>query len=142
MIIPFMPAEQAKGDLRGLFTAGDAFGPHCVLFQVVTNDFVAANRAAVRAFLDDYVRGLHWFYDPANRAKAVQLTADFTKSSKDVLESYFLTPRDYYRDINGCVAAELIQVPIDAMLREGFIDRPVEVVKHVDTSLLPLPCKA
>ncbi len=142
MIIPFMPPELAKGDLRTLFTGGDAFGPHCLLFQVVTNDFVAANREAVRAFLDDYVRGLHWFYDPANRAKAVELTADFTKTSKDALDGYFMTAKDYYRDINGCVASSLIQSPIDAMLGERLIEAPVDVAKYVDTSLLPMPCKA
>ncbi len=141
LIIPFMPPELAKGDLRPLFTCGDAFGPHCLLFQVATNNFITANRDAVRAFLDDYVRGLHWFYDPPNRAKAVELTADFTKTSKDALEGYFLTKKDYYRDINGCVATKLIQVPIDAMLSERLIDAPVDVAKHVDASLLPLPCQ-
>jgi len=142
MIIPFAPPEVAKGDLRELFAGRDAFGAHCVLFQVVTNDFLAAHRDAVRAFLDDYVRALHWYYDKANRAKAIELIADFTKTPKDILESYALTERDYYRDLNGCVAPQLVQVPIDAMQREGFIPQTVDVSKSFDPSLLPFPCKA
>jgi NitT/TauT family transport system substrate-binding protein len=142
LILPFMAAETAKGGLRPLFTGGDAFGAHAVIFQVVTNDFLKAQPTAVRAFLDDYVRGLKWFYDPKNRERAVQITADFTKSPRDVLESYFMTPRDYYRDPDACISAPLIQGPIDAMHREGFIDRTLDVSKYVDTSHLPRPCKA
>ena len=142
LIQPFMATESAKGGLRPLFTGADAFGSFSVIFHVVTNDFLKANPDAVRGFLDDYVRGLRWFYDPKNRERAIQMTADFTKSPKDVLESYFMTPRDYYRDPNGCVGATLIQGPIDAMLREGFIDRPLDVSKHLDMSYLPAPCKA
>lgn len=142
LILPFMATEVAKGGLRPLFTGGDAFGPHAVIFQVVTNDFLKANPDAVRAFLDDYVRGLKWFYDAKRRTQAIQITADFTKSPKDVLDSYFMTPRDYFRDPDGCVAARLIQGPIDAMHREGFVDRPLDVAKYVDTSYLPKPCKA
>ena len=93
LILPFMNAEIAKGDLRPLFTGGDAFGPYSVIFQVVTNDFLKAHTEAVKSFLADYVIGLHWFYDPANRAKAIEITADFTKSPAAVLDSYFMTAR-------------------------------------------------
>ena len=123
LILPFMNAEIRKGDLRGLFTGGDAFGPYSVIFQVVTNEFLKKNPDAVRAFLADYVRGLQWFYDPANRKKAVEITAEFTKSPAEVLDSYFMAERDYYRDRNACVGVKTIQTPIDAMLSEGLIDR-------------------
>lgn len=142
LILPFMATEVAKGGLRPLFTGADAFGPHAVIFQVVTNSFLKTNPEAVRGFLEDYVRGLKWFYDPRNRTQAIQITSDFTKSPKDVLDSYFMTPRDYYRDPNACVGPRLIQVPIEAMHREGFIDRALDVSKYVDMTYLPHPCKA
>jgi sulfonate transport system substrate-binding protein len=140
LILPFMNNEIRKGDLRALFTGGDAFGPYSVIFQVVTNEFLKKNPDAVKSFLADYVRGLHWFYDPANRKKAVEITAEFTKSPADVLDSYFMTERDYYRDRNGCVGVQTIQTPIDAMHNEGLIDRPVKVSDHLNTSYLPYPC--
>ena len=43
--------------------------------------------------------------DKANRSKAIELVAAFTKSPKEVLDSYFATGSDYYRDPNGCVPA-------------------------------------
>jgi NitT/TauT family transport system substrate-binding protein len=141
MILPFMNAELAKGDLRALFTGGDAFGgPYAVIFQVTTNDFLKQHPEAVKSFLADYVRGLHWFYDPANRKQAIAITADFTKSPADVLDSYFMTARDYYRDPNACVSLTAIQTPIDAMLSVGFIDKPVKVADYVNMSYLPYPC--
>ena len=140
LILPFMATEIRKGDLRGLFTGGDAFGPYSVIFQVVTNAFKQKSPDAVRAFLADYVRGLQWFSDPANRKKAVEITAEFTKSPADVLNSYFMTERDYYRERNACVGVKTIQTPIDAMLGEGLIDKPVDVAAHLDMSFLPNPC--
>src|SRR5262249_45484263 len=142
LILPFMATEIRKGDLRGLFTGGDAFGPYSVIFQVVTNSFLKANPGAVKSFLADYVRGLHWFYDTANRKQAIEITAAFTKSPAEVLDSYFMTDRDYYRDRNGCVGVKSIQTPIDAMRSEGLIDQPVNVAEHLNMSFLPNPCSA
>jgi NitT/TauT family transport system substrate-binding protein len=135
-----MNAELRKGDLRALFTGADAFGPYSVIFQVATNELLRKSPAAVKAYLADYVRGLQWFYDPANRKKAVELTAEFTKSPADVLDSYFMTERDYYRDRHACVSVATIQTPIDAMQKEGLIDRPVNVSEHLNMSYLPFPC--
>ncbi len=142
LILPFMNTELQKGGLRAVFTGGDTFGPYAVIFHVVTNNFLRANRGAVSAFLSDYVTGLKWLYDPANRKRAVEITAEFTKSPAAVLEQYFMTARDYYRDRDGCVKAELIQTPVDAMLREGLIDKPVRMADYLDLSLLPGQCKA
>lgn len=142
LILPFMNTEIRKGDLRALFTGGDAFGPYAVIFQIVTNDFLKANTAAVKSYLADYVLGLHWFYDPANRKKAIEITAEFTKSPADVLDSYFMTKLDYYRDPNGCITAPIIQTPIDAMFNQGLIDKAVKVADYVKTSYLPSACPA
>jgi NitT/TauT family transport system substrate-binding protein len=135
-----MATEVRKGDLRALFTGGDAFGPYSVIFQVVTNAFLKKNPEAVKSYLADYVGGLQWFYDPANRKKAIEITADFTKSPADVLDSYFMTKGDYYRDPHGCLGAKTIQTPIDAMHSEGLIDKPVNVAEHLNMGLLPYPC--
>ncbi len=142
LILPFMAGEIRKGDLRPLFTGGDAFGPYAVIFQVGTNSFIKAHTAAVKSFLADYALGLHWYADPANRKKAIELTAAFTKSPPEVLNSYFMTAGDYFRDPNGCVSAAVIQTPIDAMYREGFIDKPVKVSDYVGMSYLPASCPA
>jgi NitT/TauT family transport system substrate-binding protein len=140
LVIPFLAVESRKGDLRVLFTGGDAFGPSSVIFQVARTEFLKKNEDAVRGFLADYVTGLNWYYDKANRSKAIELVAAFTKSPKEVLDSYFATGSDYYRDQNGCVPAIAIQKPIDAMIEEKLISRPVDAAKYLALSYLPRPC--
>jgi NitT/TauT family transport system substrate-binding protein len=140
LVIPFLAVESRKGDLRSLFTGGDAFGPSSVIFQVARTEFLTAQGDAVRAFLADYVTGLNWYYDKANRTKAIELVSDFTKSPKEVLDSYFATDRDYYRDPNGCVSAAVIQKPIDAMVEEKLVPQPVDAAKYLKLSYLPKPC--
>ncbi|HZP79093.1 MAG TPA: ABC transporter substrate-binding protein [Pseudolabrys sp.] len=140
LVIPFLAVESPKGDLRALFTGGDAFGPSSVIFQVAATDFLKKNADAVKGFLADYVTGLAWYYDKANRAKALELVSAFTKSPRDVLDSYFATPRDYYRDPNGCLTADVVQKPIDAMLEEKLIPAKVDAAKYIDLSYLPHPC--
>ncbi|WP_066633209.1 ABC transporter substrate-binding protein [Bordetella sp. H567] len=140
LVIPFMIGETAKGGLRPLFNGGDAFGTYAPIFQVATRGFIKSQRAAVSAFLADYVRGLQWFYDPANRKQAIALTAGFTKSPPELLDSYFLTNKDYYRDRNACVDAALIQRPVDAMVEQGLIAKPLKITDYLDASLLPGTC--
>jgi sulfonate transport system substrate-binding protein len=140
LVIPFLAVESRKGDLRPLFTDGDAFGPSSVIFQVARTEFLKQNEEAVRGYLADYVTGLNWYYDKANRSKAIELVAAFTKSPKEVLDSYFATGSDYYRDPNGCVPAAVIQKPINAMIEENLIPQPVDASKYLALSYLPRPC--
>jgi sulfonate transport system substrate-binding protein len=140
LVIPFLAVESPKGDLRPVFTGGDAFGPSSVIFQVTTNTFLNDHRDAVRGFLADYVDGLAWFYDPANRDKAIEIVSDLTKSPKQVLSSYFATDRDYYRDPSACVSSAAIQKPLDAMFEEKLINRQIDAAQYINLGMLPKPC--
>ena len=142
LVVPFLSAEVARGGLQPLFTGGDAFGPYSVIFHVAANNFLRAQPGAVKAFLADYVRGLKWFYDPVNRAQAVRLAAEVTRQPPEVLDAYFATNRDYYRDQSACLTAALVQAPIDGMQAQGLIPGPVRVADHLDLSYLPMPCSA
>ncbi|WP_168209930.1 ABC transporter substrate-binding protein [Tardiphaga sp. vice154] len=139
--LPFIANETAKGGIRRVFQGRDAFSAYAVIFQVATNDYLKAQPAAVKAWLADYVDGLKWLYDPANRTKAVEITSTLAKSSPDVVDSYFVTNKDYFRDLKACISTDLFQGPIDAMAREGLLANTIDVSKVIDTSYLPFPCK-
>jgi len=138
--LPFGAIELAKGGIRPVFSGKDAFPPFTVIAQVATNDILHQQPEAVAALLADYVDALHWLYDPANRAQAVRVTAGITKSPTAVVDSYFLTKADYYRDPNACVSAQLLQPLVDAMAADGLLAAPLDMAKYVDTSFLPHPC--
>jgi NitT/TauT family transport system substrate-binding protein len=142
MVLPFMAVETSKGGLRTLFTGADAFPTFSVVFMAARNDFIKEHRDAVKAWVEDYAGMLKWLYTPANRAKAVEVTAAFTKSPAAVLDTYFLTPSDYYRNPTGCIGRENVQPAIDAMTKEGFLPAAVDMGKYIDTSFLPTSCKA
>jgi NitT/TauT family transport system substrate-binding protein len=110
------------------------------VFQVATDKFIRDQPEALRGFLADFVQGLNWYYDPANRARALELASGLTKSPKEVLDTYFATPRDYYRDRNGCVTVQAVQRPIDAMFEYKLIDRHVDAAKYMKLQYLPKPC--
>lgn len=72
-----------------MFQGRDAFPPYAVIFQAATNDYLKAQPGAVRAWLADYVDALKWLYDPANRKKAIEVTAALSKSPPEVIDSFF-----------------------------------------------------
>ncbi|MCP3473317.1 ABC transporter substrate-binding protein [Bradyrhizobium sp. CCGUVB1N3] len=138
--LPFIANERAKGGIRQVFQGRDAFPPYAVIFQAATNDYLKAQPGAVRAWLADYVDALKWLYDPANRKKAIEVTAALSKSPPEVIDSFFLTEKDYYRDPNACLSPALFQGPLDAMAREGLIATSIDAAKVIDRSYLPFPC--
>lgn len=137
LVLPFQAVEAKAGGLRALFSSADAIGPSSVVFNVVSNEFLKAHPDAVRAFLADYVGGLQWLMQPSNRSQAVAVMAGLTKLSADVLGSYVMTEKDYYRAPDGKVEAARIQKPIDALLELGLLPAPVSAAKYLDMSYLP-----
>ena len=140
LVIPFLPLEFAKGDLRALFTGADTLGPNEVAFMAASDPFIKAHPEALKALLADYILALDWYYDPKNREKALELVSGVMKSSKEVLGTYFLTSGDYYRDRNGCVSQKALQTPMDAMFEHGLIEQKIESAKYLKLQYLPKPC--
>jgi len=139
MIVPFLPVEARKGDLRPLFTNGDALGQVSVLVHVASNEFLKRSPGAVRAYLADYFDGLDWMKKPENREKAIEYSAEATRTPKDVLATYLLTDKDYYHHPSGCLTAEQLQKPIDAMVSLGMLAKTVDASKLLDLQYLPQP---
>jgi sulfonate transport system substrate-binding protein len=139
--LPFSATEQAKGGIRPLFAAKDALPPYSVTMQVATNDILKGSPDAVKAYLADYVDAIHWLYAPENRKKAVEFTAELVKSPPEVVDAYFLTSKDYYRDPNACVTPALVQTLADAMTKDGLLPHAINMADYIDPSYLPIACK-
>ena len=60
------------------------------------------NRAAIIDFLEDHIREVRWFMDPANHAEAVNFLAEFTKQPAARFDSWaFKKEVDFYHDPAG-----------------------------------------
>ena len=46
LVIPFLPLEFSKGDLRALFTGADTLGPNEVAFMAAADPFIKAHPEA------------------------------------------------------------------------------------------------
>ena len=137
LVLPFEAAETNKGGLRALFTSTEVLGPSSVIFNVARNEFLAQHPQAVRAFLADYVSGLAWLNDPANRATVVSVMAKLTKLPPELLNSYVMSSKDYYRAPDGLLDPSKIQKPIDALADVGLLPHSLPIAKYVNMSFLP-----
>jgi sulfonate transport system substrate-binding protein len=135
-VVPFTLDPTLRKEARVLFTGVDAMGPTEIAFTTARESFLSKHRAAVVDFLEDYLRVLHWYQDPANRPAALQIVANFMKLPVDKISSWAFTKEDYYRPPNGRVSAEILQKNLDMQHEQGFLKTPIDVKRYVDMSYI------
>ena len=120
---------------RTLFTQKDAVGRAQMAELVGREGFIEKNRAAVVDYLEDSLRELHWFSDPANHAAAVKIFSDFTKIPAAEFDPWlFVKGEDYYKDPNGMPDLDALQANIDTMRSLGFTKETLDIRQYTDLS--------
>jgi NitT/TauT family transport system substrate-binding protein len=122
-------ADPATHDFaRVLFTQRDALGRSEMAMLVARASFLEKNRAAIVDYLEDTLRLLRWYGDPAHRGDAVKAIAEFTKQPASAFSSWMFVPgQDFYHDPNGLPDLDALQANI-AMQRDlGFIKNTLDV---------------
>ncbi|MDB5407471.1 MAG: hypothetical protein JWL84_2383 [Rhodospirillales bacterium] len=128
------PEFRAVG--RPLFTQRDAMGKTQLLSWGTRSGFIEKNRAALVDFLEDTLRSLRWYRDPANRAQAIEIVTRYTKRPPEAFESWFLTEKDEYRDPAMLPDLDAMQKNVDLQKELGFLKVAVDVKAHADLSLV------
>jgi sulfonate transport system substrate-binding protein len=122
---------------RTLFTQKDAVGRAQMAELVARQGFIEKNRAAVVDYLEDSLRELAWFSDPAHHAAAVKIFADFTKIPAAQFDPWlFVKGEDYYKDAKGTPDLDALQANVDTMRALGFTKETLEVKNYADLSLV------
>jgi sulfonate transport system substrate-binding protein len=122
---------------RTLFTQKDAVGRAQMSELVGRKDFLETNRAAVTDYLEDSLRELRWFSDPANHVAAVKIFSDFTKIPAAQFDPWlFVKGEDYYKDPNGTPDLDALQANIDTMRSLGFTKETLDVKQYADLSFV------
>ena len=136
VLLPRMLAIEQDPAYKPLFRARDAWGPSDLVFLAGRAEFLDANREAVADFVEDAVRALRWFEDPAHHDEATAIIARFMKVAPSDL-SYLFTKDDYYRDPWARPNVPSIQKVIDASKQLGVLPATIEVAPtHVDATFL------
>jgi NitT/TauT family transport system substrate-binding protein len=133
---PFDFDPELRSFARTLFTQKEGMGPTEMIMRVARAPFIAAHRAAMVDFAEDYLRLLHYLYDPAHRAEAVQLVADATKQKPELFQDWVFTGKDYYRDPEGLPNLDELQANIESQRQLGFLKSDLEVKKYADLSVV------
>ena len=135
-MVPFTLDPTLRKEAHTLFTGIDAMGPTEIAFMTARQSFLSAHRAAMVDFLEDYLRVLHWYQDPANRPAALQIVATFMKLPVDKISSWAFTKEDYYRPPDGRIGPEILQKNLDAQHELGFLKTPINVKNYLDQSYI------
>lgn len=135
-VASFWNAAEAKGGLRPLFRMKDAMGTSEMIFLAGRNDFIEKNKAALTDFVEDYLAGLRWFYDPKNRTEALGYIAQFTKRPVSDFSAWALhDEKDYARAPDGLVNVSALQRNVDELQMLGLIKSKLDIKPHVDNSI-------
>ncbi len=97
--------------------------------------FIDAHRAALVDFLEDSLRIVHWYLDPANHNAVAAIAARLTKQPADSF-GWLFTKDDYYRDPNMMPDLDALQRNVDMTKELGYINASFDVRAHADLSLI------
>jgi NitT/TauT family transport system substrate-binding protein len=123
---------QAKS--RVLFTATDSFGPIQLTAWTARAGFLAKNRAAMVDFMEDAIREVRWYMDPAHHREAVQIVADYTKQKPEEIDWLF-TKKEFYRDPDNLPNLAALQSNLDTQQSLGLLAQKIDIAKYADLSI-------
>lgn len=134
-VLPFSLDPELRKVATTLFTAGDAVGVTEFTMWQARQSFIDKNRAALIDFMEDSLRIVHWYLDPANHKEVMEICARITKRPAAQFDWVF-TSKDNYRDPNMKPDLVALQKNVDVVKDLGFTKASIDVKKHSDLSLV------
>ena len=132
---PFSRDPELRKASRVLFQQKDGVGVGALAFFAARKSFIDKNRAALVDFLEDYLRIVRWYTDPANAKEAAEIASKLTKAPAERF-GWLFTKEDYYRDPNGLVDVKSLQASIDLQHDLGVLKSTIDAAKYIDMSLV------
>jgi sulfonate transport system substrate-binding protein len=140
IVLPFSANPKLRAGSRTLFTQEDAVGRSQMIVMAARSGFLDKNRAAVIDYLEDSLRQLRWYSNPANHAEAVKLVADYSKQPTSLYESWMFRKDgekgDYYRDPHGLPDLDAMQANMDSQAELGFLKSSPDIRKYTALDLI------
>ncbi|MBV8824183.1 MAG: ABC transporter substrate-binding protein [Hyphomicrobiales bacterium] len=135
-VIPFSLNPDFRNTARVLFTQKAAIGPTQMIVFTARKSFIDKNRAALVDMMEDMVRIVRWYLDPANHKEAVAIAARLTKQPPERFDPWLFTAKDYYRDPDLKPNLTSLQANIATQKQLGFIKSEIDVKKYADLSII------
>lgn len=133
---PFSYDPKLRGMARTLFTMKDAFGTTQLTAWVSRKPFLDRNHAALVDLMEDVLRAVRWYTNPANHDQAVAIVAKFMKQPPERFSNWLFTKKDDYRDPTGLPDLAALQRNLDTTEKLGLLKIHVDVKKYTDLSIV------
>jgi NitT/TauT family transport system substrate-binding protein len=133
---PFQDNPDFDSRSQMLFRASDMLGKFELSFWTARTSYIASHRAILTDLLEDYLRARRWYLDPANRAEAIGIVADFTKLPARNFEHWLFTSKDEFRDLDAMPDIDAITRNIHAQHEVGLIKADLDASHYVDLDML------
>ncbi len=99
MMNPPFSVRGEKAGLKDMGTAAAALGAYQGTSAFVLRDWGKANSDSLVKYIEAYIEGRRWSFDPQNRAEAIALLAERLKLTPDIASlAYDSTKNDFSRD--------------------------------------------
>jgi sulfonate transport system substrate-binding protein len=134
-VLPFSYDPELQKIARDLFVQRDAIGVADMIVWQARKPFIDKNRAAVVDFMEDSLRIVHWYLDPANHEAAKQILGDLVKRPPEIFDWAF-TKKDVYHDPNMLPNLDALQKNVDLTHDLGFTKTSFDVRKYSDLSMV------
>jgi sulfonate transport system substrate-binding protein len=135
-VTPFSQNPELRAAAHPLFLQKDAIGVSQMIIMTGRADFVQKNRAALVDFLEDNLREIKWYNDPAHHDEAIKAVTDFTKTPPTLWTSWLFTKGDLYHDPAGQPDLAALQRNIHDAHDLGFVPADLDPKKYADLSLV------
>jgi ABC-type nitrate/sulfonate/bicarbonate transport system substrate-binding protein len=134
--LPFGVDPALLAFARPLFTQAEAIGRSQMIVHAARAGFLKDHQAAMADFMEDYLRALRFFLDPANHAETVAILAKETKRKPEFFDRWVFTKADYYRNPAALPDLDALQKNVDLQQQLGFIRKTIDVKNYTDLSLV------
>ena len=134
-VLPFSYDPELKKISHPLFNTKDAVGVTQFSVWMARKPYIDKNRAALVDFMEDSIRIVRWYLDPANHREAMDIAGRITKQPAERFDWVF-TKRDNYRDPNMMPNLGALQANVDTVKDLGFVRASFDVKKYSDLSIV------
>jgi NitT/TauT family transport system substrate-binding protein len=134
-VLPFSLDPELRKMSRTLFTSRDALGVSQFISWNARKSFIDKNRAAMVDFMEDSLRIVRWFMDPANKKEVAEIASRVTKQPPERF-GWLYTKQDYFRDPNMLPNLEALQNNMKVTRELGFVKADLDVKKYTDLTIV------
>ena len=133
---PFASEPDVLEQTKLLFAPGTELGPLMTNFICARGSFIANNRAVLVDYMEDFLRVVRWYYDPANRDESIKIVAEASKVPEAVLRRYIFTQDgDYWRSMEAVPDLDALQRNLGFIKELGLSRQDINVKDHADLSI-------